>query len=161
MIDPTRPHHKRAETFAVPSSANMTATAAVDPTCSSNLIDLTANAFAANGYQTARSTASGSQIYQLPQPLVQLNQSKQSNDYYMSSYVLPPPQEVAGGSATAPQPTNSNTGNSGVQNQRDTEIQQLKTSTQALTMEVNEMRSAIHAIRNQTTSTPIIDASSK
>ena len=93
MIDPTRPHHKRAETFAVPSSANMTATAAGDPTGSSNLIDLTANAFAANGYQTARSTASGGQIYQLPQPLVQLNQSKQSNDYYMSSYVLPPPQE--------------------------------------------------------------------
>ena len=161
MIDPTRPHHKRAETFAVPSSANMTATAAVDPTSSSNLIDLTANAFAANGYQTARSTASGSQIYQLPQPLVQLNQSKQSNDYYMSSYVLPPPQEVAGGSATASQPTNSNTNTGSVQNQRDTEIQQLKTSTQALTMEVNEMRSAIHAIRNQTTSTPIIDASSK
>ena len=56
----TRPHHKRAETFAIPSSSgNMTA--AGDPSHNSaNLIDLNnmaANALA-NGYQTARSTTS-------------------------------------------------------------------------------------------------------
>ena len=65
MMD-SRPHHKRAETFAIPSSggvANMNATTG-DPSAS-NLIDLTANALA-NGYQTARSTASSGQIYQLP-----------------------------------------------------------------------------------------------